>query len=244
MKTILAAFCFLAQALAQESGRIQTRDVSLNATDSVSYKIVGEYPVIAGLTDTNVQSRINQRIQSLVQGWIQEFKTHAAEAYTENRNSPYRFPSTVDIGYDERESPTDSIISLLFTNMGHISTDANDYTDYSTLTFDLRTGHPIELSEIFVQGSHYLDTLSYYCITGILTQKRTTDTSLVFTRGVSPRADNFKHFLLERDQLTVFFDPYQVDSFGNAPHGYEVSIAYESLRRILRHNGPLGVLFK
>jgi hypothetical protein len=242
MKTIIAAFCLFTQALAQHPGRYEIRDVSLNATDSVSYYIVGEYPLIVGLADTTIQSHINQRIQSLIQVWIQDFRNLAAEAYSQNRNSPYRFPSNIELGYDRRGSPSDSVISLLFTNMGLVSSSAHDNTQYSTLTFDLWTGKLIELSDIFQPGSHYLDTLSSYCISALLAQKGTTDTSLIETDGVSPKLENFTRFLLEHDQLTIFFDPYQVDSFGNAPHGYEVNIAYESLRRILAHSGPLSVL--
>lgn len=123
-----------------------------------------------------------------------------------------------------------------------IAWNAHPASGSSTLTFDLTTGNEIQLDDLFEPESRYLDTLSRYCIANLLLQGATNDFSL--TEGASPTYSNFEHFTLDEEYLTIIFDVYQVDSYGNAPGGYTVQIPYAALKNVLRKNGPIDSLLR
>ena len=109
------------------------------------------------------------------------------------------------------------------------------------LSFDLTTGNEIFLYDLFEQGSHYLDTLSHYCIQDLLGQNASLGKVI---EGTSPSYGNFHNFTLDDESLTIIFGPEQADTYKGAPGGRTVSIPYVTLENIVRKNGPIGLLLK
>jgi hypothetical protein len=137
---------------------------------------------------------------------------------------------TLSGGYDTYTSPT--TVSYVFTT----STDtlgAHPNSTYTTFTFDLKTGKALQLADIFLPDSSYLQQLSTLS-RSLLTQKLGSSIDPVgfINPGTTPEAKNFKNFAFDGSNLVVFFDPYQVAPYSSGPQ--TIKIPLSELSSILR----------
>lgn len=139
------------------------------------------------------------------------------------------------------------ILSALL-NLYTYTGGAHPNTLYFVTNYDVRSGQPVRLQDVFAPGTGYLDTLSALTKAGLVRQLRSYGdpdiqlqsdaevAALFFSEGYAPEADNFSLFTLGADTLRLHFPPYAVASYAMGP--YEVAVPYSRLEGLLTPGGP------
>ncbi|MFC1598968.1 DUF3298 domain-containing protein [Patescibacteria group bacterium] len=141
--------------------------------------------------------------------------------------------SQTDIGY-EIYSQTEEVISIGFSYYSYISGAAHGFNGYESFSYDLVNDQQIELVDIFVSDSNYLEALSYMA-TEYFDNKFEPDTW--FTEGVEPDSVNFSKFVLTQDAIIFLFDNYAVVPYVLGLQEWEVK--YEDIFALLNEDGPV-----
>jgi hypothetical protein len=131
----------------------------------------------------------------------------------------------------------DDLFSTLLTAYVY-SGGAHGNTVARPLTFDLRTGQPIVLRDLFRSTSAYLDTLATLA-TDRLSEER-GETDWLFDGAIPPIPSAFTAFALRPDSLLLYFPPYSIAAYAFGPS--EVRLAYDELGGVLDPNGPVSRL--
>lgn len=100
----------------------------------------------------------------------------------------------------------DHIISVRFGVQGYIGGKKFPYHEYTALNYNLDKNQKIELSDLFISDSNYLDIMSRY-VYGVL-QKRFQ--SITRTSGAAPRMENYSVFNIKPNGLLITFNESQV----------------------------------
>lgn len=118
------------------------------------------------------------------------------------------------------------IVSVRYNNSIYYAGAAHPNPFTRVLNFDLNTGQPIALGEVFKPSVDYLTTLSNYC-------KRVLNRRgmLMFPEGADPKPENYQNWTMGRNNLVITFDVYQVAPYAAGPQECQVPLAF--LRRQL-----------
>lgn len=107
------------------------------------------YPQIYGLKNEHLQQRMNQTIYQHVQRLMhRQYEEQDAQQFEQ-------MIGTYEIKTNER-----NVLSLLLTNYAFAPHYAHGLTLIDSLTFDLQTGSPNSLEQLFKVGSPYREKLS------------------------------------------------------------------------------------
>lgn len=96
-----------------------------------------------------------------------------------------------------------------------------------TMVFDRKAGHVLSLQDLFLPDAPWLETLSARCTAELSARLKDS----FFPEGAEPRPGNFERWLLDREALTLLFDPYQVAPWSEGPQ--EVQIPLTELDSLL-----------
>jgi len=143
--------------------------------------------------------------------------------------------------------PAGLYISYTITNSDHnlisVKFDVSVYTGgahpypYSlAYNFDLSTGQPLALENLFEPGSDYLQKISDYCIAELQTREAVFPD---FEQYIQPDPENFPTWNIQEDGLLITFDVYLVAPYAAGPQMVEVP--YETLTGIIGDQSPLSV---
>ncbi|MDQ5846038.1 MAG: DUF4163 domain-containing protein, partial [Acidobacteriota bacterium] len=134
----------------------------------LKYEINAEYPQLTGSTDPNFE-KFNQTARSLVLRKVSDFRKEMAPQAGEEASldSPdttsEAMGSDLGIGYTVALAK-DDLISIEF-NVGSYYQGAAHPNSYSeVVNFDLKTGKPLKLADLFNPGSKFLQAISTYSI--------------------------------------------------------------------------------
>ena len=105
-----------------------------------------------------------------------------------------------------------------------------------TFTFDLASGHQVNLDQLFRPGTNYLQVLADYRKTELAGGDNAFDTTVT---GADPLPDNYRALNISVDGLVITFDSYQVAAYAAGPQ--IVTIPYIELQAIIDPSGPLEV---
>jgi len=146
-----------------------------------------------------------------------------------------------------------SLIAMTLKSGMLISSDVfttylHSQQSYAAFTFDVEKGRKLELRDFFKENSHYLDTISHYCIDSLsrklLKAERPAYRLSVLDNikdGASAREQNYRCFYLTPKGFVIVFPPYQVAAY--AAGTQKILIPYEVLKRVMlpefieRNNG-------
>lgn len=201
-----------------------------------AYTIEAQFPQIEGSTAAGVVG-FNKTINSMVASQIADFKKDAADADFSGATNESGLTINYEITY-----ASNVLISVAFTVSPYFAGAAhpNHYT--SVLNYDLKTGKPIALADVFKPGSNYLQVLANYCIAQL--KKRLGEMSDISTinQGASAKRDNYQNWNIGRKGLEITFDPYQVAAYAAGPQ--RVIARYDALKNLLNPSGPIAPLAK
>lgn len=196
----------------------------------ISVKAV--YPQLEGEEQDQAINSFNQAIRNLIKHEIAAFRTKIKDVqpYSNKQTDEVSSRNTLFIDYNSAaiKASGDHLLSVRFSIQGFIASMSHPYHYHRVINFDLDTGEPIELSDLFTPEANYLDVLSDYARNSLYKHLGNKD---MVTQGTIPTADNFKNWNLKPDGLLITFDEYQVAPYVNGAQ--TVLIPYSDLKGIV-----------
>ena len=208
-------------------------DSLLRSEPEVHYRIAVGFPRIEG-DDRPAVLRINAAIRDSIAAFADGLRPAAAD-FSGDPEMDRMFVGEAEGG------PTETFLSgRVFSSRVDIYTytgGAHGNLIAYPFTYDLATGEPIRLSDLFLGGTAYLDTLA-----ARVTERLVADrgTGWMFEDEIPPDPVYFSIFTLGADSLTIFFPPYAIAAYAAGPS--EVSLPYAALRNVIDEGGPVGWL--
>ena len=126
------------------------------------------------------------------------------------------------------------ILSLKLKVASYHDGAAHPFQFSRTFTFNLATGHQVNLDQLFLPGMNYLQVLSDYCKTELERRDIAFGASSI---GADPNPDNYRNWNISADGLEITFDEYQVAAYAAGPQ--VVIIPYAKLAGVIDLKGPL-----
>ncbi|HKX29183.1 MAG TPA: DUF3298 domain-containing protein [Blastocatellia bacterium] len=132
------------------------------------------------------------------------------------------------------------LISLQF-NTSTYTGGAHPNNTSRAFTFDLQRRAMLNLADLFVANTDYLQTMADYCVQAIKDRGISDDDQIA--DGAGARPENYEqHWNVGPEGLLITFDAYQVAAYAVGPQ--EVRIPYAALKEILNPDGPLSAWSK
>ncbi|MBO1001394.1 DUF3298 and DUF4163 domain-containing protein [Pseudogracilibacillus auburnensis] len=180
------------------------------------------YPVVFGMKNMVVQSKVNQDIFHLVQKLIHE------QYVQQNTNEFVEMLGTYEIKTNDRH-----ILSLSLSNYAIFYHAAHGLTIMKSLTFNMETGKSYVLKDLFKPDSNYVEVLSDIIRRQI--NERNIPLLEPFTT-IRPDQD----FYIADKALVIYFQLYEITPYYIGFPMFPISVF--ELEGILREDGPLGVM--
>jgi Protein of unknown function (DUF3298) len=203
---------------------------SFNETGSSPlFALTALVPQLDGSNDSRVL-QFNQQVDVLVQQEVDAFKQSLSAA----PNPPIAMGSSFNLK-STLISPWSDILSLKFVIDSYFDGAAHPGQYSRAFTFDLTTGHQVNLDLLFLPGSDYLQVLSDYCKSELAKRPIAFDAT---NTGADPLPGNYLNWNISADGLLITFDAYQVAAYAAGPQ--VVTVPYSELAPIIDSLGPLG----
>jgi hypothetical protein len=217
-------------------------DVDLVSTLKFEYGkpriiIKSVYPQLASETSHEGVESFNDISLQMVKDEISQFRNLVKEnASAQNKMNKKTITNNLYIDYNTSyiKPGRDHIISIRFGIQGVISGSNHPYHEYIALNYNLDKNQKIELNDLFLPNSDYLERMSQYAY-GVL-QRRLPNNRM---GGASPRAENYMTFNIKPNGLLITFNDSQV-----APHVFgaqTILIPYAVLSAIISPDSPIAI---
>jgi Protein of unknown function (DUF3298)/Deacetylase PdaC len=201
--------------------------------------LAAEYPELTGAANA---AGFNQLVKSRVTKELADFRKQMMGLSAEDlKMLPAGVNNYIEISYNIEYADND-LISVSFLE-GTFGGGVHPNYNYFTITYDLKNGREINLSELFKPGANYLKAVSDYATRDLQDRKMPdSDENLglaqdIFAEGATAKAENYRNWNLTKKGLMFTFDPYQVGPY--AAGSQTVIVPYAELKAIARSGGPL-----
>lgn len=201
------------------------------------YYYFAEYPELTGASSTQAD-KFNAEAKRLVTKEIEDFKQGEGELAGEDLPAGSDSNSFLEISYDVIYAK-DDLISVAFgiSTYSRGAAHPNHYT--RVINYDLKSGSPLKLADLFQSGSDYLEKISAYATDDLKRQAAALDAPPdMIDEGAGPNSDNYQNWNITKKGIYVTFDPYQVASYAEGPK--YVIVPYSSLKGIIKGDGALA----
>lgn len=196
------------------------------------------YPVLGGMASNQIQATINASVYKAVEGYVSSFETQL-----ENVN-PTTVPGSAGGGANSSEisgSFTKELVDSRYASFRFListaaAAAASPTTEAESLTFDLKTGKLLSLSDLF-SSSDYLSTLSSLAKSAISAKLGQNTDQAFINNGAQPSAANFASWNLKSTEFELTFSQGQVAPMASGV--VTVPISYSALSAIAKNPGPL-----
>lgn len=202
-------------------------------------ELSAEYPELRGGTNS---AGFNQLVKSRVTKELADFRKQMVGLSAEDlKMLPEGVNNYMDIGYNIEYADND-LISVSFLQ-GNFTGGVHPNYNYFTITYDLKNGREIKLSQLFKPGSKYLEAVSAYAIKDLQGRKMPdSDENMglaqdVFAEGATAKAENYQSWNITKKGLMFTFDPYQVGPYAYGSH--TVIVPYARLKELANPDGAL-----
>jgi Protein of unknown function (DUF3298)/Deacetylase PdaC len=201
--------------------------------------LTAEYPELTGAANA---AGFNQLVKSRVTKELADFRKQMMSLSAEDlKMLPAGVNNYIEISYNI-EYADNNLISVSFLE-GTFGGGVHPNYNYFTITYDLKNGREIKLSELFKPGANYLKAVSDYATRDLRGRKMPdSDENMglaqdIFAEGATAKAENYRNWNLTKKGLMFTFDPYQVGPYAAGPQ--TVIVPYAELKAIARPGGPL-----
>jgi len=193
--------------------------VQVKTVHMINHRLDSFFPVIRGISDKEVQKKINDTILKTVYDLMRE------QGYFENENT------TITASYEIKTNER-GILSLSFINYA-FSGGAHGLTIIRSLTFNIESGRLYELKDLFKPGASYVERLSEIVQKQIVAR----DIPILdeFT-GIKPDQD----FYIADKALVLYFQLYELTPYAYGFPYFPISV-YD-IQDIIDEEGPLGMM--
>ena len=209
----------------------------------LQYEIEIEYPQITGSTNPAAE-KFNQQAKALVTNEVRSFKAYVVERAAELEELETKTGSDLGIGYTVAIA-RDDLISIDFGIGGYYRGAAHPNSHSRVLNFDLKSGRPLRLSDLFQPNAKYLQTISEYCMKDLQKQSKAKENILddaSIKEGAGPNPKNYQSWTITKQGLGVNFDAYQVGPYVAGPQF--VLVPYAAIKDLVKPDGPLASFIK
>lgn len=189
------------------------------------------YPQLEGDVDSEYLTRFNELVTDLIKQEIAAFQKSAEQnqkGLTVTPSTKIRNNLYVDYDSSVIKSDQDHLLSVRFSFQGYLTGMAHPFHYHRVLNYDIDSGQKIELDELFIPGSNYLEVISDYVRE---TLSKSLEDKKMIAQGTAPTAENFKFWNIKPNGLLFTFDEYQV-----APYVFgaqTVLVPYSVLKDVL-----------
>ncbi|HEX4044640.1 MAG TPA: RsiV family protein [Gammaproteobacteria bacterium] len=204
--------------------------------------IKSTYPRLVGEETDDHIDEFNTLVQAILKEEIASFKDRVIQAQMVQQKAALaklKNELVIDFATSILNTTKSPIISVRFSIQGYITPQAHPYHYHRVLNYDLASGLPIELAELFKPDANYLAVLADY--SRKILDKKLEDKQFILA-GTAPTSENYKNWNLKPSGLLITFDEYQV-----APYVYgtqTVLIPYAVLNDLFATDSPLGLCLK
>lgn len=218
--------------------------------EDCSYSLDAEYPQI-DTGDEPATASINLCINAFVSGLLDRFRAEAIANATSKNEIKQAAPTAIawdDLSISHTISLfTSDLLSIEFSIGTYRAMAAHPNTITRTLNFIVHPPLQLELQDIFMPQSNYLDVLSQYCVTELHREQpsrfhdskqraeelRNKQDDWILA-GAGPKHSNYERFVLSKHGMRIFFDAYQVGSY--AEGRYDVFVPAHVLKPVLNES--------
>jgi len=203
------------------------------SAETASYTIKAFYPAMTG-GDEAVRNNFNSAIRTVVDKFVAEFKKAAAAGIAlPDAKSMFTW------AYDIKEQ-NDNLVSVLMSGEQYVTGSAHPSHPMVSFSFDLKSGQPVVLSDLFQPKVKFLETLSNYSRRELETrnvkEKFTDEPSI--QSGTAAKEEMFAVFNITGAGLALTFPEYQVAPY--VAGASVVLVPWAVLSDILEPSGPAG----
>jgi hypothetical protein len=223
----------------------QITDGHLN--ESVKVKrldLSAEYPELTGAANA---TGFNQLVKSRVTKELADFRKQMMSLSADDlKMLPAGVNNYIEISYNV-EYADNNLISVSFLE-GSFGGGVHPNYNYFTITYDLKNGRELKLSELFKPGANYLKTVSDYAIKDLQGRKIPDSAENmglaqdIFADGATAKAENYRNWNLTKKGLMFTFDPYQVGPYAAGPQ--TVIVPYAELKGLARPDGLIAKMME
>jgi hypothetical protein len=196
--------------------------------NSPDYSIKALTPFFQGSEDLRVVN-FNNEMKILTQEELSKFKDNVLQV----QPMPGESGSVYDQSF-RLLSPPGNLVSVKFQITIYIQGAAHPGTHSRTVTYDLEAGKDIQMAQLFVAGTDYLQRIANYCIAQLSSRDIAFDPS---SSGAKPLSENYGNWNITKDGLLITFDEYQVAAY--AAGAQEVAIPFPEMLAVIDPTGPL-----
>jgi len=190
--------------------------VSVGVRVDVDYPLeMAQYPEVAKVIDTFITDQQKSFISSYTPDYT--LPAHVNNWGMNITNEIYKF--------------SDDIQTVVF-NISFYTGGAHPNSGYNTMTFDVKQGKQLALTDIFLKGDIPYDIIAKLVREDLKTQLGDMVDPIMFDPGTDPtNHDNYKNWALTDKSIIFFFDPYQVAAYAAGPQ--KVEIPFTTLHTLL-----------
>ena len=206
--------------------------------EDLNYIVDAKYPALSGMSNEEVQYKINTTVSTYIMKNVDEFKKEMV-GWDSIRPAGLDFSSSFEYTYNV-ENLSDNIYSLRFNNLSYYVGAAHPNTFISAMNFCLESGDIITFKMLFRPDSDYLQYISDYCIFDLKRQGREGDYGFEdewLQKGAGPEKKNFEVFNITKKGLLITFNSYQVGPYAIGQQ--TVVIPYKEILNIVNLEGVL-----
>lgn len=193
-------------------------------SESLRYDIDVSYPQIVGAEDSQLW-KVNQHIKDEATK-LYQWPLNPGKSASEHSG----LYNTVNFTY-QSSLATDAFLSISFIGYTYGANPGNQAPQSFSVNYDLTSGKPLKLSDIFKRDSKYLEFISKYCI-DVLSR----NPSSYIKEGLSPTAANFENWHITTKGVMFEFPACKVRNCSDGDQSVE--IPFSDLEAILNPGIP------
>lgn len=214
LTVFLLTFFSLRKIFSKDGGRTLLSETSSQAIKEKSaqkrYTVNVEYPGISGLDNLAFQESINEEIKTWAEREVAQFKK-------DNENPPKinalkDAEAQLSIQYSVLRLDA-RILSLSLEEYQYSIGQAHGTTSNTSFNYSTKDQKKLLLVDLFKPKSNYLQKLSQISEAQLIKDLENDGVSVdkdLVHQGTLPKEENFRTFLIDKENLVLIFDPYQV----------------------------------
>ena len=192
------------------------------------------------VSETSADAQINNMIQDFMDVQIDQYLDWALETAELNKESELSYITDSYAGWGMSIAFDDpDILSLVIDNWSFFSGAANGNATYFSFNFDPENGQPIELIDLFVEGSDWVTILEDAAYISINNQIDDQDFEIDPPEFWWNWPESiFDSFAFTTEGLVVLFNEYEIAA--GALGALSGTISWDVLAEIIDPSGPAG----
>ncbi|MEK7072863.1 MAG: DUF3298 domain-containing protein [Patescibacteria group bacterium] len=181
------------------------------------------YPQVDGIRTIEQAEQLNGELEQTAIAWMDQYKREVTDA---GAPDPLGSKSTIDIEATMAFLAPE-IVSVRYEASVYSAGAAHPNSFYKTLNWDIIHARDIQTDDLFVNEADWISRFSTLAIADLERQFSGAGDdfealSTDIRQGAGPRAENFAAWTMDRDGITLHFEPYQVAAYAAGPQHVEI----------------------